>query len=79
MKWKKARHKPTVVEFREPRPLNTYGGYGMTTEPKRGKTVQTGHGAALAIVGEDVIIKDEAGEYPIRKDIFEKTYDIIEQ
>jgi len=78
MRFGVARHKPTEVQFRKPRPLETHGGYGMTTEPKKGETVQTGHGPALAIVGEDLIIKDEKGEYPITKDIFEKTYDVIE-
>lgn len=70
--WKKARKKSIVVEFREVVPDNRRLDGGEPYE-----TVKTGHGNAYAYPSRDFIIKDECGEYPIRKDIFEKTYEVV--
>lgn len=74
MKWKKARKKPLIVEYREPRPLETYGPHS-----KKGETVQTGHGTAMAFCGEDLIIADGVFAYPIKIHIFRATYDLINE
>jgi len=70
--WIKAIKKPVVVQFREVIPTNKPLGGGEPFE-----TVNTGHGLATAYPSKDFIIKDECGEYPIRKDIFVKTYKLI--
>jgi len=64
MKWKKARKKPVIVEFR--------------IVEKR-EFVNTGHGEAFAYPEDDFIIRDIIGEYPIKKEIFYKTYEVIEE
>ena len=64
--WRKARKKPVIIEFREVKPNHADV-----------EIIDTGHGEAVAHPKLDFIIKDECGEYPIRKGIFEKTYDII--
>ena len=79
MKWRKARKKPIVIEFREVEPIHTFGGYGIITEARKGERIKTKEGELLAIVGEDFIIKGiEGEEYPIKKDIFFKTYEVLE-
>ena len=63
--WKKCKKKPVVVEFREVR----IGEEG----------VETLEGYKPCTPGEHLIIKGVEGElYPIRKDIFLKTYDVLE-
>jgi hypothetical protein len=62
--WKKARKKPIVIEFRE---------------VKRKEIINTREGQQTAFPEQDFIIKGVEGEeYPIKKDIFEKTYEVIE-
>jgi len=64
-KWKKARKKPIVVEFRE------------VDGDKEG--IPTREGYLYAYKGKDLIIKGIKGEiYPIGKEIFEATYEVIE-
>ena len=63
-RWMQARKKPMIVEFRE---VEMWG-----------EQVDTGHGKAYAFPDEDFIIRDEVGEYPIKKTIFRETYDVLE-
>jgi len=64
-KWRKARKKPVVVEFRE-------------VETPR-EWIPTREGNLYAYYPEDFIIRGVEGEmYPIKKKIFYKTYDVIE-
>jgi len=63
--WRKARKKPVVVEFREP----------MFEVEK----IHTREGTLIARRGKDYVIKGIKGElYPISKEIFYETYEIIE-
>ena len=65
MKWGKARKKPVVVEFRE-----VWSG---------GESIETREGILKAYPVSDFIIRGVEGEeYPIKKDIFFKTYDVIQ-
>jgi len=62
--WRKARKKPVIVEFRE----------------VNGKVelIKTREGELFAIADQDYIIRGVEGEiYPIKKEIFDKTYEII--
>lgn len=62
--WKKARKKPIIIEFRE---------------VKRKEIINTREGQQTAFPNQDFIIRGiEGEEYPIKKDIFEKTYEVIE-
>jgi len=64
--WKKCRKKPIIVEFREVK--------GECEE------VVTREGTMFAYPDRDVIIRGVQGEiYPCKKDIFEQTYDVIEE
>ena len=63
--WRKARKKPIIIEFREP-----------IFEVEK---IKTKEGTLIAKKGEDFIIKGIEGElYPIKKKIFHKIYEIIE-
>lgn len=65
MNWKRARKKPVEVEFREVEGAQ--------------EIIKTLEGDLLAHNGISYIIRGVTGEiYPIRKDIFHKTYDVIE-
>ena len=64
--WRSAVKKPIEVEYRE-----------VEGEKER---IQSREGDLLAIAGEDLIIRGIDGElYPISKDIFEETYEVLEQ
>jgi len=64
--WRKARKKAVVIEFRE---------VEGTSE-----TVKTKNGSVLARKSEDFVIRGIDGElYPINKQIFAKTYEVIEK
>jgi len=39
--------------------------------------VNTDHGEVAAFPDEDFIIRDELGEYPIKKELFYKTYELL--
>lgn len=68
--WKKARKKPVVVEFREVQP-HTAGGV---------EYIKTREGTICGYKGQDFIIRGVEGElYPIKKDIFHKTYDVLKE
>ena len=64
--WGKARKRPVIVEFRE-----------VIGEKEE---IETREGKLYGYAGKDVIIKGVQGEiYPCKKDIFEKTYEVIEE
>ena len=69
MTWGKARKKPVMVEFREVQPQTTGGA----------EYIQTREGTICGYVDKDFIIRGVEGElYPIKKDIFYKTYDVTQ-
>ena len=66
MDWKKARKKPVIIEYRE-----------VDGEVE---VIKTREGKLEGVKGKDFIIKGIEGElYPIKKNIFYKTYDIEEE
>jgi len=66
VEWRKCRKKPIVVEFREVQ--------GEKEE------IETREGTLTAYRGKDFIIRGLRGEvYPIGKDIFAKSYDVLEE
>jgi len=77
--WRKARKKPVIVEFREVEPkLERFN--PETKEWEKGELVYTKEGTLFARCNRDYIIRGIEGElYPIRKDIFYKTYDVLEE
>jgi len=77
VKWRKAQKKQVTIEFREVNPNTVLINRIQAPAEQFVEVVNTGHGLAKAFPDKDFIIKDECGEYPIRKDIFEKTYDVI--
>lgn len=65
MSWSKARKRPVVVEYREP-----------TEEVEE---IHTREGTVVARKGEDYVIRGVEGEiYPIGKEIFAETYEVVE-
>lgn len=74
MNWGKARKKPIIVEFREPIPTWLHPN-GIEYE-----LIHTLEGDLLARLEKHFIIKGIDGElYPIEIEIFNKTYDVIEE
>jgi len=72
-KWRKARKKPVVIEYRDV--------IATTTDPRgrMAEKILTREGALYGYPDVDVIIKGVEGElYPCKKDIFEKTYEKID-
>ena len=81
--WRKARKKPVVVEFREviPNPSHIIENPLSIGEAMSNicETIETLEGTLIAFKNNDFIIRGVEGEiYPIKKDIFYKTYDVIE-
>lgn len=71
--WKRARHLPTVIEYREPMPNNKDYINGELTSYE---LIPSLEGAMIAIPGQDYVIRGTADElYPIKKRIFNKTYE----
>lgn len=69
--WGIARKKPIEIHYREPIPDKSGLGW---------ETIFTREGTLQAIPDQDYIIQGVRGElYPIGKDIFFETYDIIEE
>lgn len=63
--WRKARKKPVEIQFRE-----VEGAY---------EVIQTREGQLIAYKEKDLIIRGVDGElYPIKKDIFAKTYEVLD-
>jgi len=64
LKWRKAKKKPVVIEFRE------------VTGDK--EIIETREGSLTAYREKDFIIRGVEGEiYPISKQIFFKTYEVV--
>ena len=64
--WRKARKKPIVVEY-------------MVPVGDRAFPIHTREGTLIAVPGEDYVIKGVDGElYPIKIEIFNKTYEVLE-
>jgi len=78
MEWKKARHKPEVIEFREAKPIIKKLIRGEWVE---GEEVNTLRGtSSFARAGRDYIIKGTHGEvYPIKKEIFKDLYEVLDE
>ena len=65
--WKKAKKKPIIIEFREIT--------GIEAE-----VIQTREGFLLGYPNKDFIIRGIEGElYPIKKEIFYKTYEVLDE
>jgi len=80
MTWGKARKKPIEVQFRVVQPKTHIRTLGLTKEEIWGEVLDTGHEGSIvfAYPDKDFIIKDEEGEYPIKKELFYKTYDVLQ-
>lgn len=76
--WKKARKKSVIIDFREAK----FEG-NVEVNPNTWIAVEVIHtreGILYAYVGYDYVIKGIEGElYPIDKEIFKKTYEVIEE
>ncbi len=79
--WKKARKKPVEIEFREPKSqkFDTSQGEGNGHWVEEITTLENKRNESLyAVVGQDFVIRGVKGElYPIKKEIFYQTYDIV--
>ena len=76
MKWKKARKKPIVIEFREVEPNSEIDVKGIYVEAEK---IVTREGALYGFPTKDLMIRGIKGElYPIGKEIFDATYEVIE-
>jgi len=76
--WRKARKKPVIVEFREVEPKECFVNI-ETRQCLFGEKIETEEGTLYAICERDFIIRGIEGEiYPIKKEIFYKTYEVIE-
>jgi len=77
-KWGRARKRPVEVEYREPKT----NGYAFPDINKGGIDVEwidTLEGKLYALPERDFVIRGVKGElYPIRKDIFEETYEVTQ-
>jgi len=70
MSWGKARKKPVVIEFR---------GVQTKIEAFDSEWIDTEEGRMRAVKGRDFVIRGIKGElYPIKKEIFFKTYDVLQ-
>ena len=83
MKWRKARKKPIIVEFREVESkilLRRKRDITGLKEEIFGELVDTGHEGSIVYAYPDVdfIIRDKEGEYPIKKELFYETYEVLE-
>jgi len=79
MEWFKARKKPVVVDVREVEPkVDVFSPETQTWV--KGELINTPEGLMIAIVDRDFIIRGVQGEmYPIKKEIFYQTYEIVEE
>jgi len=76
--WKKCRKKPIVVEFREVIPNADEMRGDFTEHPY--EQIHTREGVLNGYPDKDFIIRGIRGElYPIGKDIFYETYDVVEE
>jgi hypothetical protein len=76
-RWWKARKKPIEVRVREVQPMEDIFLSDKKTWVK-GETIKTREGELKAISGKDFLIEGIEGEiYPIGKESFYKTYEIL--
>lgn len=76
VKWRKARKKPVVIEFREAEPKDLLQ---VPDGSIKVEMIHTREGTLVGMPGKDYIIRGIDGElYPIKKEIFYKTYEVIE-
>ena len=76
--WGKAKKKPVEIQFREVEPKTLIRIKMPEGKKVWGEIIETLEGNHEAHVGKDFIIKGVRGElYPIKKDIFYQTYDVI--
>lgn len=74
--WTKCKKKPVIVEFREPQPPFSID---IRSDGKPVERINILEGIEYAVVGEDFVICGINGElYPIKKEIFAKTYEVLE-
>jgi len=79
VKWGRARKKPVEIEYREVEPKTLIRVEKPEGVEVWGEAIETLEGTLFAYPGEHYIIRGVEGEvYPIRKDIFYRTYDVIE-
>jgi len=79
VKWFKARKKPIIVHVREVEPKQDIF---LPKEQRwaKGEIIETKEGQLIAISGRNYIIEGVQGEvYPIDKEIFHQTYEILEE
>jgi len=76
--WRKARKKPVIVEFREVNPeVDLFDSEDKVW--RKGEIIRTLEGELRAFTDKHFIIRGVNGElYPIEKEIFFKTYEILE-
>ena len=76
--WRRARKKPVVVEFREVEHKIPVAS-NLVVNDVWGEEIHTREGVLVGVCGKDYIIRGVDGElYPIKKSIFEKTYEVVE-
>lgn len=74
--WNLARKRPVIIQFREAVASDDPAVQVLTG--KKAEIIRTLEGALFARPGQDFVIKGIKGElYPIRKDIFFKTYEVV--
>ena len=78
MTWGKAVKKPVEVEYREPE-TNGYAVPDVNKGHIGVEWIETLEGKLYALPERDFVIRGVKGElYPIRKDIFEETYEVTQ-
>lgn len=78
--WGIAKKKPIKIHYREVFPLTHIRTLMPSREEVWGEVIEIREGVLWAYPGKDYIICGVESEiYPIRKDIFHKTYDVIEE
>jgi hypothetical protein len=76
-RWRKARKKPVIVAVREVKPNTEIDVKGVYVEVEE---ILTREGALYGFPLKDYIIRGVEGEiYPIKKTIFNKTYEWIDE
>ena len=76
--WQDAKKKPIKVQFRKVLPLIHIRTHMPSKEEVWGEVIDTEEGLLFAYPEKDFIIRGVEDEvYPIKKEIFKKTYDVI--
>jgi hypothetical protein len=78
-RWRKARKKPVIIEFREVEPETHIRTHMPSRKEVWGEVIETLEGILEAYPDKHFIIRGVRGEvYPIEKTIFNETYEVIE-